>query len=420
MGTVVAFDGLLTDAGAPAPWKRLALVRAEPKPAKGLAFVTTDGEGRFHHELAVTDGGTFEMRLSDGRAVSGGGAGARAAPHPPGHPPPACRRRARPARARLGRSRTCRSVILDVHRRRADGGWRRIARWRVRLANGAFDVQVPVPSSGRYRVRVSAAQEGRLVATPPAQALVHIRRVRDPGTAAAAPRSRCATPSGMRPALSVLDLAPVTTATTASDALRHSIDLAQHVERLGYVRHWVAEHHNIPSVASVAPDVLMAHLAAVTSTIRIGSGGVMLPNHAPLAVAERFAHPRRAAPRAHRSRHRPRTGHRRGHRRGAAPPAGRSLRRRLPRGPARRARLPRRRLPGDAPVLPHPGAARRVGRAAAGRLAARLERLQRPARRRPGAALRLRAPLRRAEHAGGARALPPLVHAPACCRSRTP
>ncbi len=93
----------------------------------------------------------------------------------------------------------------------------------------------------------------------------------------------------MRPALSVLDLAPVTTATTASDALRHSIELAPHVERLGYVRHWVAEHHNIPSVASVAPDVLMAHLAAVTSTIRIGSGGVMLPNHAPLAVAERFA-----------------------------------------------------------------------------------------------------------------------------------
>ena len=63
----------------------------------------------------------------------------------------------------------------------------------------------------------------------------------------------------------------------------------QHVERLGYVRHWVAEHHNIPSIASVAPEVLMAHLAAVTSTIRIGSGGVMLPNHAPLAVAERFA-----------------------------------------------------------------------------------------------------------------------------------
>jgi hypothetical protein len=68
-----------------------------------------------------------------------------------------------------------RSVILDVHRRRQDGGWRRIARWRVRLANGAFDVQVPVPSSGRYRVRVSALQDGRLVATPPSQALVHIR-----------------------------------------------------------------------------------------------------------------------------------------------------------------------------------------------------------------------------------------------------
>ncbi len=88
--------------------------------------------------------------------------------------------------------------------------------------------------------------------------------------------------------LSVLDLAPVPARTAAASALRNSLDLAQHVERLGYRRHWVAEHHNLPGIASSSPAVLMAHLASVTSTLRIGSGGVMLPNHASLAVAEQF------------------------------------------------------------------------------------------------------------------------------------
>ena len=88
--------------------------------------------------------------------------------------------------------------------------------------------------------------------------------------------------------LSVLDLAPVAAGATAASALRNSIDLAQQVERLGYRRHWVAEHHNLPGIASSAPAVLMAHLAAATSTLRIGSGGVMLPNHASLVVAEQF------------------------------------------------------------------------------------------------------------------------------------
>jgi luciferase family oxidoreductase group 1 len=88
--------------------------------------------------------------------------------------------------------------------------------------------------------------------------------------------------------LSVLDLAPVPTGTSVGDALRSSIELARHVEALGYGRIWVAEHHNMPGVASSAPPVLMAHLAAATSTIRVGSGGVMLPNHAPLVVAEQF------------------------------------------------------------------------------------------------------------------------------------
>ena len=89
-------------------------------------------------------------------------------------------------------------------------------------------------------------------------------------------------------ALSVLDLAPVGSGSTPADALRASLELVQDAERLGYRRYWVAEHHNMPGVASSAPPVLLAHLASVTSTIRLGSGGVMLPNHAPLVVAEQF------------------------------------------------------------------------------------------------------------------------------------
>ena len=88
--------------------------------------------------------------------------------------------------------------------------------------------------------------------------------------------------------LSVLDLAPVSEGSTPADALRCSLDLARHVEALGYRRHWVAEHHNMPGIASSSPAVLIAHLASVTTTIRVGSGGVMLPNHAPMAVAEQF------------------------------------------------------------------------------------------------------------------------------------
>jgi luciferase family oxidoreductase group 1 len=90
------------------------------------------------------------------------------------------------------------------------------------------------------------------------------------------------------PVLSVLDLAPVSEGSTPADALRNSIELVRHVERLGYERHWVAEHHNMPGIARSAPAVLLAHLASATTTIRVGSGGVMLPNHASLAVAEQF------------------------------------------------------------------------------------------------------------------------------------
>ena len=88
--------------------------------------------------------------------------------------------------------------------------------------------------------------------------------------------------------LSVLDLAPVSEGSAPGDALRNSLDLAPRVERLGFNRHWVAEHHNMPGIASSAPAVLLAHIASVTSTIRVGSGGVMLPNHSSLVVAEQF------------------------------------------------------------------------------------------------------------------------------------
>ena len=88
--------------------------------------------------------------------------------------------------------------------------------------------------------------------------------------------------------LSVLDVAPVAASGDAGAALRATTELARRAEELGYARFWVAEHHNMPAIASSAPAVLIAHLAANTETIRVGSGGVMLPNHAPLVVAEQF------------------------------------------------------------------------------------------------------------------------------------
>ena len=88
--------------------------------------------------------------------------------------------------------------------------------------------------------------------------------------------------------LSVLDLSPVTTATPGSAALRNSLDLARLADRLGYKRYWLAEHHNLASIASSAPEIMIGRIAAATTRIRVGSGGVMLVNHAPLMVAERF------------------------------------------------------------------------------------------------------------------------------------
>ena len=88
--------------------------------------------------------------------------------------------------------------------------------------------------------------------------------------------------------LSVLDLSPILQGGDASQSLRNTLDLAQHAERWGYRRYWLAEHHNMPGVASAATAVVIAHVAGGTSTIRVGAGGVMLPNHAPLVIAEQF------------------------------------------------------------------------------------------------------------------------------------
>jgi len=88
--------------------------------------------------------------------------------------------------------------------------------------------------------------------------------------------------------LSILDLVPVTQGATPREALRRSLDLAQHAERYGYRRYWVAEHHNMTGIASAATAVVIGYLAGGTSSIRVGAGGIMLPNHSPLVVAEQF------------------------------------------------------------------------------------------------------------------------------------
>src|SRR4029078_1577384 len=88
--------------------------------------------------------------------------------------------------------------------------------------------------------------------------------------------------------VSILDLAPIVEGGTPAEALRNSIDLVRHAEGLGYERYWVAEHHNLSGIASAATSVVIAHLAGATESIRVGAGGIMLPNHAPLVIAEQF------------------------------------------------------------------------------------------------------------------------------------
>src|SRR5690606_2355890 len=88
--------------------------------------------------------------------------------------------------------------------------------------------------------------------------------------------------------LSVLDLAPITEGSDAAASFRNSLELARHAEALGYHRYWLAEHHGMPGIASAATAVLIGHIAGGTSTMRVGAGGIMLPNHSPLVIAEQF------------------------------------------------------------------------------------------------------------------------------------
>src|SRR6266404_2665968 len=94
--------------------------------------------------------------------------------------------------------------------------------------------------------------------------------------------------SSTMPPVSVLDLSPITQGSDAGKSLRNSAELARHAERLGYRRFWMAEHHSMPGIASAATAVALSFVGSQTSTIRIGAGGIMLPNHAPLIIAEQF------------------------------------------------------------------------------------------------------------------------------------
>ena len=199
-----------------------------------------------------------------------------------------------------------------------------------------------------------------------------------------------------RPPLSVLELVPVGDGTTPATALASATELARLAERLGYSRLWVAEHHNMPGIASSSPAVLIAHLAAATETIRVGAGGVMLPNHAARrGRAVRDA--RGTASRSHRSRHRTRTGHRSRHGRRTAP-VDVTRRRRVPRAAPRPLRVLRRHASAD-----HRRARARLPTRG---VDARVERFQRAGCGRARSAVLVRASLRVAEHGGRARDLP--------------
>ena len=125
--------------------------------------------------------------------------------------------------------------------------------------------------------------------------------------------------------LSVLDLAPIVEGGDAAQSFRNSLDLAQHAERWDYQRFWLAEHHGMPGIASAATAVLIGHVAGGTSRIRVGAGGIMLPNHSPLVIAEQFGTLASLYPGPHRPRPGPRARLRPGHRARAAPqPAART------------------------------------------------------------------------------------------------
>jgi luciferase family oxidoreductase group 1 len=98
---------------------------------------------------------------------------------------------------------------------------------------------------------------------------------------------------------SVLDLSPIVVGSTAAQSLRNTLDLARHAESWGYRRYWLAEHHSMPGIASAATSVVIGHVAAGTSSIRVGAGGIMLPNHSPLVIAEQFGTLESLFPRTH-------------------------------------------------------------------------------------------------------------------------
>ena len=205
-------------------------------------------------------------------------------------------------------------------------------------------------------------------------------------------------------ALSVLDLSPVTEGGSPARSMRNSLDLARRAEALGYRRYWLAEHHNMPGIASAATAVVIAHVAGGTSTIRVGAGG----DHAaePCAAGHRRAvrHPGCAVPGTHRPRPRPRARHRPAHRvRVAAHPPRRP--RRLPARRGRAARL----LPRAAAGRPRPGHTRQ--RAERSHLDPGVEPLRGAARRDARAAVRLRIPLRAGRPDARARRLPRIVQA---------
>ncbi len=156
-------------------------------------------------------------------------------------------------------------------------------------------------------------------------------------------------PNGAGVAWSVLDLAPIPEGSDAGQAMRNSLDLARHAEQLGYHRYWLAEHHNMPGIASAATAVLIGYVANGTRTIRVGSGGVMLPNHSPLVIAEQFGTLPRTTRAASTWAWAARPAPTRPPRALAPPPVGRQ-RRYLPAGRGRTAGVFRRRAPRPAPA----------------------------------------------------------------------
>ncbi len=203
--------------------------------------------------------------------------------------------------------------------------------------------------------------------------------------------------------LSVLDLAPVGEGSSPAAALQASLTLAAAAERLGYRRYWVAEHHNMPGIASSSPPVLLAHAAGVTSTIRLGSR-CHAPEPRPAGGRRAVRHARGPPPRTHRPRHRAGAGHRPAHRAGLEAQRPGVGGRRLPRAARRAVRLLRRRVPRGPPVPPHHRHTR--ARLPPRRVAPRVERLQRAGRGHARPAVLVRPPLRRRQHASRRRRLP--------------